>query len=63
MPDLFERLNYTPDASQAGQAGIREVPHVYPTILGDRWGSTTTKEIKVSQKKRLFFRGLAPLIL
>jgi len=60
MPDLFERLNYTPDA---WQAGIREVPHVYLTILGDRWGSTTTKEIEVSQKKRLFFRGLAPLIL
>jgi len=58
--ELFEKLNYTPEA---WQAGIREVPRVYLTIIGDRWGTTTTKEITVLLKKQLFFRGLAPLIL
>jgi len=60
MLDLFEKLNYTPEA---WQAGIREVPRVYLTTIGDRWGTTTTKEITVEYKKRLFFRGLAPLVL
>lgn len=58
--DLFEKLNYTPEA---WQSGIREIPRVYLTIIGDRWGSSTTKEITVVNKKRLFFRGIAPLIL
>jgi len=58
--ELFEKLNYTPEA---WQAGIREVPRVYLTIVGDRWGSTTTKEITIEDKKRIFFRALAPLIL
>jgi uncharacterized FlgJ-related protein len=58
--DLFERLNYTPEA---WQAGIREVPRVYLTIIGDRWSTTTSKEITVMLKKQLFFRGIAPLIL
>ena len=56
---LFEELNYTPEA---WQAGIREVPRVYLPIIGDRWGSKS-QEITVENKKRLFFRGLAPLIL
>ena len=58
--DLFEKLDYTPEA---WQAGIREVPRVYLSIVGDRWGTTTTQEITVELKKRLFFRGLAPMIL
>ena len=58
--ELFEKHNYTPEA---WQTGIREIPRVYLTILGDRWGSTTTKEITVLNKKQLFFRGIAPLIL
>jgi len=57
---LFEELEYTPEA---WQAGIREVPRLYLTIIGDRWGSTTSKEITVEYKKRLFFRGIAPMIL
>ena len=60
MLELFEELNYTPEA---WQAGIREVPRVYLPFIGDRWGPTTSKEITVENKKRLFFRGLAPLIL
>ena len=58
--DLFEKLNYTPEA---WQAGIREIPRVFFTKIGDRWGNTTSKEITVLQKKQLFFRGIAPLIL
>ena len=60
MLDLFDELNYTP---AAWQAGIREVPRVYLPLIGDRWGSVTTKEITVENKKKLFFRGLAPMIL
>jgi len=58
--ELYEKLNYTPEA---WQAGIREVPRVYLTTIGDRWGKTTTEEIDVLLKKQLFFRGLAPMIL
>jgi len=56
---LFEKLNYTPEA---WQAGIREAPRVYLQLIGDRWGSKS-QEITVENKKQLFFRGLAPLIL
>ena len=58
--ELYEKLNYTPES---WQEGVREVPRVYLPIIGDKWGSTTSKEITVENKKRLFFRGLAPLIL
>jgi uncharacterized FlgJ-related protein len=60
MFELFEKLNYTPEA---WQAGIREVPRVYLPLIGERWGTTGSKEITVDNKKRLFFRGLAPLVL
>jgi uncharacterized FlgJ-related protein len=60
MLELFEKLNYTPEA---WQAGIREVPRVYLPLIGERWGAETSKEVSVENKKRLFFRGLAPLIL
>ena len=57
---LFEELNYTPDA---WQSGIREVPRVYLPIIGEKWGPTNSKEVTIENKKRFFFRGLAPLIL
>ena len=57
---LFEKLNYTPEA---WQSGIREVPRVYLPIIGEKWGPTNSKEVTIENKKRLFFRGLAPLIL
>lgn len=60
MLGLFEKLNYTPEA---WQAGIREIPRVYLPIIGDRWGSSSSKELTTENKKRLFFRALAPLIL
>jgi uncharacterized FlgJ-related protein len=58
--ELFEKLKYTPES---WQAGIREVPRVYLPIIGDKWGSTRSKEVTVENKKRLFFRVLAPLVL
>ena len=58
--NLFEKLHYMPET---WQAGIREVPRVYLTIIGERWGSTTSKEISVDLKKRIFFRTIAPMIL
>lgn len=60
MLELFEKLNYTPEA---WQAGICEIPRVYLPIIGAKWGPTTSKEVTTENKKRLFFRGMAPLIL
>ena len=60
MLELFEKLNYTPEA---WQAGIREVPKVYLPLIGERWGAGRSNELTVENKKRLFFRTLAPLIL
>ena len=57
---LFEELNYTPEA---WQAGVREVPRVYITKVSERWRAKTTKEISVQTKKYLFFRALTPLVL
>jgi uncharacterized FlgJ-related protein len=58
--DLFQELVYT---AEAWEAGLRLVPRVYLTNIGPRWGSQTRKEITVEYKKRIFFRGIAPLIL
>ncbi len=58
--DLFEKIGYTPEA---WQAGIREVPRVYLTDVAPRWRERVSKEVSVLIKKRIFFRGLAPLVL
>jgi len=57
---LFEELNYTPEA---WQSGIREVPRVYLPLIGEKWGAGRSDELTVENKKRLFFRASAPLIL
>lgn len=57
---LFDSLEYTPES---WQAGIREIPRVYLPKIGDKWGPSSSKELTIENKKRLFFRGLAPLIL
>jgi len=57
---LFEELNYTPEA---WQAGIREVPRVYLTTIAPRWRDRVSQEVSVLEKKRIFFRVLAPLVL
>ena len=58
--ELFEQLQYTPEA---WQAGIREVPRVFVTQIPERWRNETTRQIDIPLKKRLFFRALAPLVL
>jgi Bax protein len=58
--ELFDELNYT---TEAWQAGIREVPRVYISEITDRWSKVTTKEIDVNLKKKLFFRTIGPLAL
>ena len=56
---LFESLNYTP---QQWQAGIREIPRVYLMGIPQRWKEGAS-EMPVQEKKRIFFRLGAPLIL
>lgn len=58
--DLFEKYNYTPEV---WKKGVREIPRLYITEIGERWGSVSTKEMTVIYKKRIFFRGIAPLVL
>ena len=57
---LFDKLEYTPEA---WQAGIREIPRVYLTEIASRWRDTVSKEVTVQTKKRIFFRALALLAL
>ena len=56
---MFKERNYTPEA---WQSGIREIPRLYVTSVGD-WGTKGSKEVNVLNKKRIFFRGIAPVIL
>jgi len=60
IAELFERLDYT---EAAWQAGIREVPRVFLTDIPPRWRDKTSKSVAVKVKKELFFRALAPLAL
>ena len=57
---LFDRLGYT---QKAWHAGIREIPRVYLEDVPDTWCERSTKELSVADKKRLFFRLIAPIVL
>jgi Bax protein len=57
---LFDRLGYT---QKAWQAGIREVPRVYLEDIPERWREKGSKAMPVADKKRLFFRLIAPIVL
>ena len=57
---LFDRLGYTP---KAWQAGIREIPRVYLVDVPDTWRERSSKELSVLDKKTLFFRLIAPIVL
>jgi uncharacterized FlgJ-related protein len=57
---LFDRLGYT---QRAWQAGIREIPRVYLVDVPDTWHERSAKELAVADKKRLFFRLIAPVVL
>ena len=53
-------MGYT---QQAWQAGIREIPRVYLADVPDTWRERSAKELSVADKKRLFFRLIAPVVL
>jgi uncharacterized FlgJ-related protein len=57
---FFEEVNYTP---QTWAEGVRELPRMYVTDIGERWRKRTQDELSVQAKKRIFFRGIAPLAL
>jgi uncharacterized FlgJ-related protein len=57
---LFDRLGYT---QKAWQVGIREIPRVYLADVPDTWRERSAKELSVADKKRLFFRLIAPVVL
>src|SRR3974390_419224 len=57
---LFERLGYT---QKAWKAGVREIPRVYLADVPDTWRERSEKELSVTDKKALFFRLIAPVVL
>jgi uncharacterized FlgJ-related protein len=57
---LYDRLGYR---QKAWQSGIREIPRVYLANVPDTWRERSAKELSVTDKKKLFFRFLAPIVL
>jgi uncharacterized FlgJ-related protein len=57
---LFDRLGYT---QKAWQSGIHEIPRVYLADVPDTWRERSAKDLSPQDKKRLFFRVFAPLVL
>jgi Bax protein len=57
---LFDRLGYTP---KAWHSGIREIPRVYLASVPEKWRGRNAKDFSVQDKKRVFFRLLAPIVL
>lgn len=60
IEELFVRLKYTP---AEWQAGVRTVPRIYLSHIPTSWSEKGSKEITVAEKKRLFFRLMAPIVL
>ena len=58
--DFFVDVNYSPEA---WAAGVREVPRLFVTEVGARWGERANTDLTVLAKKQIFFRLLAPLAL
>jgi Bax protein len=57
---LFDRLGYT---QKAWQSGIREIPRVYLADVPDTWRERSAKDLSLVDKKKLFFRVIAPIAL
>lgn len=57
---LWESINYT---YEVWQSGVREIPRTYILNIPHAWRTKVTSEITVKEKKLIFFRGMAPLIL
>jgi hypothetical protein len=53
---FFEEVHYTP---QTWAEGVRELPRMYLTAIGERWKQRTQNELTVQAKKRIFFRPTA----
>ena len=49
--------------NETWEAGIKEVPRTYVVSISDQWGAVTSKQISTNNKKRVFFRAIAPLVL
>ncbi len=58
--DLFQTLDYTPEARAEGN---REIPRVVLANVPERWRQTISNEIQTKMKKQIFFRVIAPLAL
>lgn len=56
---LFKKHNYT---SNDWKKGVREVPRLTFEGVSERWKETSS-QIPVKQKKQVFFRLMAPLVL
>jgi uncharacterized FlgJ-related protein len=59
LEKVFNDLNYT---SAAWHAGLHEVPRIYFSKIGTDW-KKTSRTLPVKEKKNIFFRLLAPLVL
>jgi uncharacterized FlgJ-related protein len=57
---LFDRLGYT---QKVWQSGIREIPRIYIADVPDTWQERSAKALSVADKKLLFFRFIAPIVL
>jgi uncharacterized FlgJ-related protein len=57
---LFDRLGYT---EKGWQAGIRDVPRVYLADVPDTWRERSAKKLSNADKKSLFLRLIAPIVL
>jgi len=60
LEELFVRMKYTP---KDWHAGVRTVPRIYLDDIPHSWREKSSKEITVAEKKLLFFRLLAPVVL
>lgn len=59
LMSLFKKYHYT---SNDWKNGVREVPRLTFEGVSERWKETSSK-IPVKQKKQVFFRLMAPLVL
>lgn len=57
---LFQELDYTPESWRRGS---RAVPRLYLTNIPTRYRKEVANQLPVENKKRVFFRVMAPLFL
>jgi len=57
---LFASYRYT---TKDWHAGAREIPRIYLDDVPSNWRQTHAKRVAIAEKKSLFFRFLAPVVL